>query len=301
MFYNRIKERLGVRATLAAAAALMIVGIIAGGAVAQRAIVQFSDVPPGHTAAQSAPWAYDNGITRGCTTDDGFRFCPEDPLNRGHAVTFLYRYHENVVADELADIARLRQQVTDLRADVDNLRGTTAPTTSVKGTTPTTTAPGGGFVIVPTTTTRPPYKLLLNGDEDDTLGYPRSGRIPAGSYKAEFSLEATEAASNHDDDGDVNTNDAVKLIRVEYSNDRIRWLTYAVSSLKLENGNLPAAGPLLLRSSSQDNVSVEDAIGDLPTRGYIRVRAYLDDDSPASTNLTTKYDFRWSLVLTEKK
>ena len=56
---------------------------------------RFSDVPADHYAYEAVEWAATTGITSGCTATT---FCPDDPLTRGHVVTFLYR----ALAPELA-------------------------------------------------------------------------------------------------------------------------------------------------------------------------------------------------------
>ncbi len=57
----------------------------------------FTDVPAGHWADEAIGWAVENGITTG-TSDT--TFSPNDTLTRAHMVTFLYRYHKNVVSAE---------------------------------------------------------------------------------------------------------------------------------------------------------------------------------------------------------
>ena len=57
----------------------------------------FTDVPEGHWADEAIGWAVENGITTG-TSDT--TFSPNDTLTRAHMVTFLHRYHTNVVSVE---------------------------------------------------------------------------------------------------------------------------------------------------------------------------------------------------------
>lgn len=59
--------------------------IIAAPAVASH---RFTDVPTGHPHHDAIGWAYDEGLTAGCTED---RFCPEQPVTRGQMATFLFR------------------------------------------------------------------------------------------------------------------------------------------------------------------------------------------------------------------
>ena len=44
----------------------------------------------GHTFADDIVWAFENGITSGCSTDPPL-FCPNDPVTRGQMATFLDR------------------------------------------------------------------------------------------------------------------------------------------------------------------------------------------------------------------
>ena len=73
-----------------AAAALVSAAIV--GTVAAQSLQLFGDVPRGHYAYDAVQWAVENEITRGC--GDGRNFCPEQPLDRAHIVTFLKRYHD---------------------------------------------------------------------------------------------------------------------------------------------------------------------------------------------------------------
>jgi len=61
----------------------------------------FDDVPDGRYFTEAAEWAAAEGITTGVSTNPPL-FAPDDPVTRGQNVTFLKRYHDNLVvpADE---------------------------------------------------------------------------------------------------------------------------------------------------------------------------------------------------------
>ena len=61
----------------------------------------FDDVPDDQWYTDSVHWAYDNGLTTGKTPTT---FAGMDATNRYEVVTFFDRYHNNMVAPELADI-----------------------------------------------------------------------------------------------------------------------------------------------------------------------------------------------------
>ena len=137
----------------------------------------------------------------------------------------------------------------------------------------------------------------------------RSFNLPAGVYEGVFTLEATKAAADHNQDTDP-AEEPVTLIQVEYrENSSSAWKTYAVSTLKLETNTLPATAALFKQAPASGTVDVEVANvpGRLPTSGQIRVSAYMADDSitpnDADSDLdrTTKYDFSWGIILTEKR
>ena len=60
----------------------------------------FDDVPDDQWYTDSVHWAYDNGLTTGKTPTT---FAGMDATNRYEVVTFFDRYHNNMVAPELAD------------------------------------------------------------------------------------------------------------------------------------------------------------------------------------------------------
>ena len=302
--WQRRTSRLAV-GVAAAAVALTVAAV----ALAQG-IGTFRDVPDSHYAHDSVQWAVQNGITVGCR--DGTYFCPERTVNRAESVTFLHRYHNNVVG-------RLENRVRALEG------GTTTP-----GTTGNT---GFGNQPASTTTTAPPRKYTTRG----TQTTERSFTLVAGTYDAVFTLEATKAATDHaepsnapattcqTEGGQTQTaasNENVIRIRVEYRDrNSSAWRTHAVSELILEGANdgsdmtnLPAAGFLVstLPPLGGIEVIVEDVPGRLPLSGSLRVSAYMADntinrgtsapcDSDEDLDRTTKYAFSWGLVLTEKR
>ena len=240
---------------------------------------QFRDVPGNHYARDSVQWAVQNNITYGC--GDGTYFCPETYVNRAQSVTFLHRYHNNV-------IRQLENRIRALESG------------SAQGSNPNT-----GFGNDTTPTTVPPRTFTTRGTQHQA----RSFNLPAGVYEAVFTLEATKAAADHNQDTDPAT-EPVTLIQVEYrENSSSAWKTYAVSTLKLEGGTLPAAAALFQQAPASGTVDVEIANvpGRLPTSGQIRVSAYMADDTitpndaDGDPDRTTRYDFTWGIILTEKR
>ena len=79
---------------------------------------------------------------------------------------------------------------------------------------------------------------------------PRSFSLPSGAYDAVFTLEATKAAADHNQDTDAAL-EPVTLIRLEYrEGSSSAWKTHAVSTLQLTgsggaHNNLPTADQLL--------------------------------------------------------
>ena len=70
------------------ALAAVVLCAFASGVVMAKATNPFTDVPAGHYAEEAIAWAVENGITSGCSPTE---FCPDDPLTRAEAVTFLHR------------------------------------------------------------------------------------------------------------------------------------------------------------------------------------------------------------------
>jgi len=238
---------------------------------------QFRDVPGNHYARDSVQWAVQNNITYGC--GDGTYFCPETYVNRAQSVTFLHRYHNNV-------IRQLENRIRALESG------------SVQGSNPNT-----GFGNDTTPTTVPPRTFTTRGTQHQV----RSFSLPAGLYEAVFTLEATKAADAHDQETSVAGAEPVILIQVEYrENSSSAWKTHAINPLKLEGGTLPTATDLF-REAGPADVEIANVPGRLPTSGQIRVSAYMADDeaTPADADSdndrTTKYDFSWGLILTEKR
>lgn len=314
---RRVWERRASRLAVGVAAAA--VALTAAAVAFAQGIGTFRDVPDNHYARDAVQWAVQNGITVGCR--DGTYFCPERTVNRAESVTFLHRYQTNVISG--------------LENRVRALEG--RPTTP---TTPGTTGNSGfGNQPASTTTTAPPRKYTVRGTHQDTS---RSfTNLVAGKYDAVFTLEATKAATAHDEPGNVRpagdcqtlvppqtvaaaaTFEDVTLIRVEYRDRNSSvWKTHAVSKLQLTETNeatnttrLPAAGYLVSTTpaSAGTPIIVEDVPGRLPLSGFLRVSAYMEDntidrggnnapcDTDRDPDRTTKYAFDWGLVLTENR
>lgn len=271
--WQRRASRLAVGVVAAA------VALTAAAVALAQGIGQFRDVPANHYARDSVEWAVQNDITYGCR--DGTYFCPERTVNRAESVTFLHRYHNNV-------IRQLENRIRALESG------------SVQGSNPNT-----GFGNQPTSTTAPPRTFTTRGTQHQT----RSFNLPAGVYEAVFTLEATKAAADHNQDTDADL-EPVTLIQVEYrENSSSAWKTYAVSTLKLESGTLPVTATLFRQAPASGTVDVEIANvpGRLPTSGQIRVSAYMADnsitpeDADTDPDRTIRYDFTWGIILTEKR
>ena len=278
---RRVWERRASR--LAVGMAITAVVLTATAVAVGQGIGTFRDVPNDHYARDAVQWAVVNGITVGC--GDGTYFCPETPVNRAQSVTFLNRYHNNVVRS-------LENRVRALEGGFG-------------GTTPD---PNAGFGNQPTPTTVPLRQFTTRGTQHQA----RSFNLPAGVYEAVFTLEAAKAATAHNQDTDADL-EPVTLIQVEYrENSSSAWKTYAVSTLNLGGtggGTLPTAAALFQQAPASGTVDVEIANvpGRLPTSGQIRVSAYMADDTitpndaDGDPDRTTRYDFSWGLILTEKR
>ena len=274
---RRVWQRRASRLAVGVVAAA--VALTAAAVALAQGIGQFRDVPDNHYARDAVEWAVQNNITYGCR--DGNYFCPERTVNRSESVTFLYRYQNNVV----------RPLENRVRA--------------LEGGSVQTPDSNTGFGNEPTPTTVPLRTFTTRGTQHQA----RSFNLPAGVYEAVFTLEATKAATLHNQDTDADT-EPVTLIQVEYrENSSSAWKTYAVSDLKLEGGTLPAAAALFQQAPATGTVDVEIANvpGRLPTSGQIRVSAYMADDAitpndaDSDPDRTTRYDFTWGIILTEKR
>ncbi len=94
------KQRLSA---IVLAVALLVPGLAA-------ATGSFTDVTPGRYYEAPINWARDNGITTGSPAgSDTFR--PDNPVTRGESVTFLKRYHDNVVRQSIGSLACTTDQV----------------------------------------------------------------------------------------------------------------------------------------------------------------------------------------------
>ena len=285
--WQRRASRLAVGVVAAA------VALTAAAVALAQGIGQFRDVPDNHYARDAVEWAIQNNITYGCR--DGTYFCPERTVNRAESVTFLHRYHNNV-------IRQLENRIRALESG------------SVQGSNPNT-----GFGNEPTPTTVPLQQFTTRGTQHQA----RSFNLPAGTYTAVFTLEATKAAADHDQANNTpatGVDEDVTLIRVEYrENSSSAWKTYAVRDLKLVGAgdalnNLPTEAALFRQAPATATAPVEVANvpGRLPTSGQIRVSAYMADNAITSStkpngddgtdpDRTTQYDFTWGIILTEKR
>ena len=316
---RRVWKRRSSRLAVGVAAAA--VALTATAVALAQGIGTFRDVPDNHYAYDAVQWAVQNRITLGCR--DGTYFCPERTVNRSESVTFLHRYHNNMISP-------LENRVRALEG-----RPAQGPTTTLD--------PNAGFGNQPTatTTTAPPRKYTVRGTQNTERSFTN---LVAGQYDAVFTLEAVKAATAHDepsnerstdnsgdcqtlvpdqDLADAGTFEDVTLIRVEYRDRNSSvWKTHAVSQLQLTGANtssdmtqLPAAGYLVSTTpaSAGTPIIVEDVPGRLPLSGSLRVSAYMADntidrggnnapcDTDADHDRTTKYAFDWGLVLTEKR
>lgn len=274
---RRVWERRASRLAVGVAAAA--VALTAAAAALAQGIGTFRDIPDNHYARDSVQWAVQNRITVGCR--DGTYFCPERTVNRAESVTFLHRYQNNVIRP-------LENRIRALESG------------SVR--TPDSDA---GFGNQPTPTTVPLRQYTTRGNQNQA----RSFNLPAGVYEAVFTLEATKAAADHNQDSDADE-EPVTLIRVEYrENSSSAWKTFAVSDLKLDSDTLPAADALFRQApaTGTEDVEIANVPGRLPTSGQIRVSAYMEDDSntpideDTDPDRTTRYDFSWGIILTEKR
>lgn len=135
-----------------AAALMAVVMLVPATALATHV---FDDVPDGAFYAVPVEWAFDNEITTGTSPST---FSPLDDVTRGESVTFLKRYHDNVVVDAIAD-ANVDQvdgyDANELaRADgertedaVDNWDGSDVELSE------TITAPTNGYLVISYNTT----------------------------------------------------------------------------------------------------------------------------------------------------
>ena len=137
-----------IKAVAIGATVVALISAAIVGTVAAQTLQLFEDVPRGHYAHDAIQWAVENGITQGC--GDGRNFCPEQPLDRAHIVTFLKRYHDKF--------------------------GSSASPGS--GASPDSGAsPGAG-----TTGTQAEYMLDGWGSDEESIS------LPAGRYSVSFAL-----------------------------------------------------------------------------------------------------------------
>ena len=149
-------RRRWIKAVAMAAAAAAVVSSAVVGTVAAQTLQLFDDVPRGHYAYDAVQWAVENGITQGC--GDGHNFCPGQPLDRAHMMTFLKRYH-------------------------DKFGSSPSPGSG--------TSPGSGAASgTGTTGTRAEYMLDGWGSDEESIS------LPAGRYSVSFALEYDDGNRN---------------------------------------------------------------------------------------------------------
>ncbi|MEZ5167631.1 MAG: S-layer homology domain-containing protein [Acidimicrobiales bacterium] len=104
----------------------------------------FDDVPDRKFYAAPVEWAFDNGITTGKSPT---RFAPDDNVTRGESVTFLKRYHDNLVQPGLDDLADgLEAQTVGLFGSATRLSSTT--TLGDLGLSASVTIPAGHTGVI---------------------------------------------------------------------------------------------------------------------------------------------------------
>lgn len=150
--------------TKLAAALVAAVMLIPATALASHV---FDDVPDGAFYAAPVEWAFDNGITTGTSPTT---FSPLDDVTRGESVTFLKRYHDNVVEAAIAN-GNVDQvdgyDANDLvRADgertedaVDNWDGSPVELSE------TITAPTNGYLVIS-------YNSTITSDNGESASGP---------------------------------------------------------------------------------------------------------------------------------
>ena len=278
---RRVWQRRASRLTVVMVAAA--VALTAAAVALAQGTGQFRDVPGNHYARDSVEWAIQNNITYGC--GDGTYFCPETYVNRAQSVTFLHRYHNNV-------IRQLENRIRALESG------------SVQGSNPNT-----GFGNDTTPTTVPLRTFTTRGTQHQV----RSFNLPAGVYDAVFTLEATKAAqptirtpttdlrAGDTDPGRVpGVEQRVEDLRGQHAELGRDWRWHPAD----RSGAVPAG----TRTGTVD-VEIANVPGRLPTSGQIRVSAYMADDTitpsrhdaDGDPDRTTKYDFTWGIILTEKR
>ena len=105
----------------------------------RRGSDKFTDVQAGHWADKAIGWAVDNGITTGTSETT---FSPNETLTRAQMVTFLHRYHRNVL-DATTTTRRGSDTFTDMHAFhwANNAVGWAVDNGITTGTSETTFSP----------------------------------------------------------------------------------------------------------------------------------------------------------------
>jgi hypothetical protein len=116
---------LTITRTKLALAVLVAAMMVPATALATQA---FEDVPDGKFYAEPVAWALEHEITTGKAA--GY-FAPDDAVTRGETVTFLKRYHDNVVEPTVDDLRTEIDDLSDVLTTVDEeLAAHAAHTTS---------------------------------------------------------------------------------------------------------------------------------------------------------------------------
>lgn len=150
-----------IKAAAIGATAVALATSAVVGTVAAQTLQLFDDVPRGHYAYDAIQWAVENGITEGC--GDGRNFCPEQPLDRAHMVTFLKRYHDKFGSGASSDA----------------------------GASPGGASPGAD---PDTSETRNEYMLDGWGSDEESVS------LPAGRYSVSFALVYDDRDRNLNDE-----------------------------------------------------------------------------------------------------
>ena len=211
-------------------------------------------------------------------------------MNRAQSVTFLYRYQNNVI----------RPLENRVRA--------------LEGGSVQTQDSNTGFGNQPTPTTVPPRTFTTRGTQRPHPLVQPPGRLvrpPCSRWRPPRQPRTTIRATTATKAAPPATSPKpVILIQVEYrENSSSAWKTHAVNTLKLESGTLPAAGQALFKEAGPADVEIANVPGRLPTSGQTQgprlhgrqLRHPRGRCRHRPTTETTKYDFSWGLILTEKR
>ncbi len=150
-------RRTGLRATLGGLALAVAVPAVA------LAATPFTDVPAGEWFTDSVDWAYNNGITTGNTPTT---FNGNGEVTRYESVTFLNRYHENVVEPALDSVDAITVEGFDAD-DLGRVAGERTETAvndwtgGIQNIGQTITAPTNGYLLID-------YVATVTSDQGET-------------------------------------------------------------------------------------------------------------------------------------